>query len=83
MDGVQVAQREILQTIPVRFSLDETFDIGMDTGTPVVEKYVDKMPFKFTGTLKKVVIELGKSGLTANDEKKLKEQAEKLSRAVE
>jgi arylsulfatase len=83
VDGVQVAQREILQTIPVRFSLDETFDIGMDTGTPVVEKYVDKMPFKFTGTLKKVVIELGKSGLTANDEKKLKEQAEKLSRAVE
>ena len=29
------------------------------------------------GTLKKVVIELGKPGLTANDEKKLKEQAEK------
>ena len=35
-------------TIPIRFSLDETFDIGMDTGTPVVEDYVDKMPFKFT-----------------------------------
>ena len=55
----------------------------MDTGTPVVDDYEDKMPFKFTGTLKKVVIELGKSGLSANDEKKLKEQAEKASRAVE
>ena len=55
----------------------------MDTGTPVVEDYVDKMPFKFTGTLKKVVIELGKPGITANAEKKLKEQAEKASRAVE
>ena len=83
VDGEQVAQGEIEHTIPIRFSLDETFDIGMDTGTPVVEDYVDKMPFKFTGTLKKVVIELGKSGLTANDEKKLKEQAEKASRAVE
>jgi hypothetical protein len=31
------------------------------------------MPFKFTGDLKKVVIELGKSGLTASDEKKLEE----------
>ena len=38
---------------------------------PEVEDYLDKMPFKFTGDLKKVVIELGKSGLTASDDKKL------------
>jgi len=31
------------------------------------------MPFKFTGELKQVVIELGKSGLTASDEKKVEE----------
>jgi hypothetical protein len=31
------------------------------------------MPFKFTGVLKKVVIELGKSGLAASDEKQLEE----------
>ena len=83
VDGELVAKGTIGQTIPIRFSLDETFDIGMDTGTPVVEDYADKMPFKFTGDLKKVVIELGNSGLTVSDEKKLKEQAEKLSRAVE
>lgn len=41
------------------------------TGTPVVEDYVEKMPFEFTGTLKNVVIELGKSGLAAADQKKL------------
>ena len=39
----------------------------------MVDDYVNKMPFKFTGTLKKVVIELGKSGLTASDEKALEE----------
>ena len=77
VDGDEVAKGPIEHTIPTRFSLDETFDIGMDTGTPVVEDYADKMPFQFTGTLKKVVIELGKPGITANAEKKLKEQAEK------
>ena len=45
----------------------------MDTGTPVVEDYVDKMLFTFTGELKKVVIEPGKSGLAASDEKQLEE----------
>jgi arylsulfatase A-like enzyme len=59
VDGAQVAQGKIERTIPVRFSLDETFDVGEDTGTPVVEDYVNKMPFHFTGTLKKFVVTLG------------------------
>jgi len=79
VDGKQVAQGKIERTILVRFSLDETFDVAEDTGTPVVEDYVNKMPFKFTGELKKVVIELGKSGLTASDEKKLEEANNKLA----
>ena len=69
VDGKEVAQTKIERTIPIRFSLDETFDVGVDTGTPVLESYVDKMPFKFTGELKKFTIELGKSGLTASPEK--------------
>jgi arylsulfatase A-like enzyme len=83
VDGKQVAQGKIERTIPIRISGDETFDVGEDTGTPVVEDYVDKMPFKFTGVLKKVVIELGKSGLGAADEKKLKELTQKAAQAVE
>src|SRR5262249_56240149 len=77
VDGKEVAQGKIGRTIPVRFSLDETLDVGMDTGTPVIEDYVDKMPFKFTGGLKKVVIDLGKSGLGAADTKRLKGLVEK------
>ena len=61
VDGKQVAQGKIERTVPTRFSLDETMDVGEDTGTPVVEDYANKMPFEFTGTLVKVVIELGKS----------------------
>jgi arylsulfatase len=79
VDGKQVAQGKIERTIPTRISLDETMDVGEDTGTPVVEDYVDKMPFKFTGVLKKVVIELGKSGLTARDEKELEEYYKRLA----
>src|SRR5262249_12470287 len=79
VDGKQVAQGKIERTIPVRFSLDETMDVGMDTGTPVVEDYASKMPFAFTGDLKKVVVELGKSGLADGDEKTLKEKTEGLA----
>ena len=50
-------------TIRARFSLDETFDVGQDTGTPVVEDYADNLPFKFTGTLNKFVIDLSQSTL--------------------
>src|SRR5262249_4943417 len=83
VDEKEVAQGKIERTIPVRFSLDETMDVGMDTGTPVVEDYVNKMPFKFTGVLNKIVVELGKSGLAAADEKELREKTDKAARAVE
>ena len=58
VDGRQVAQGRIEQTIRARFSFDETMDFGEDTGTPVVEDYDAKMPFKFSGTLERVVITL-------------------------
>jgi len=57
VDGRPVAEGRIERTIPLRISLDETFDVGRDTGTPVIEDYLDRMPFAFTGGLGKVVIE--------------------------
>ncbi|MDP1723374.1 MAG: arylsulfatase [Alphaproteobacteria bacterium] len=78
VDDKQVAQAKIERTIPTRISLDETLDIGKDSGTPIVEDYADKMPFEFTGNLKKVVIELGKSGLTASNDKEMNESNAKL-----
>jgi arylsulfatase A-like enzyme len=58
VDDKQVATAHLDRTICCRFSLDETFDVGADTGSPVIEDYADKMPFKFTGKLEKVTIEL-------------------------
>ena len=58
VDGTQVAQGHIERTVPNRFSLDETFDVGEDTGTPVIEDYASQMPFQFTGSLERLTIEL-------------------------
>jgi len=56
VDGKQVAQGRIDATMPYRFSGDETFDVGEDTGTPVSEDY--DVPFKFTGEIEKVTVNL-------------------------
>ncbi len=68
VDGRQVAQGRIDNTIPGRFSFDETFDVGEDTGTPVNEDY--NVPFKFTGKIEKVVVTLSKTKMGAVDQKK-------------
>ena len=71
VDGKKVAQGRIERTLPFRLSLDETLDCGEDTGTRVSADY--RVPFKFTGDLKKVVIDLTPENLTAEDDQKLKE----------
>jgi hypothetical protein len=50
VEGNQVAQGQIARTVPIHFSLDETLDVGEDRAAPVVEDYVDKMPYRFFGT---------------------------------
>ncbi len=69
VDGQQVAQGRIERTVPFRFSLDETFDVGEDTGTPVTLSY--DVPFKFTGTIEKVVIKPADGRLSSSDQRKL------------
>src|SRR5262245_58378133 len=59
VDGRKVAGARIEKTTPLgKYSLDESFDVGQDTGTPVIDDYDAKMPFKFTGALRKVTIKV-------------------------
>lgn len=58
VDGAKVADGRIATTIANRYSLDETFDVGQDTGTAVIDTYSTRMPFRFTGTLEKLTIDL-------------------------
>jgi arylsulfatase len=73
VDGKKETEVKFARTIPFRISADETLDIGEDTGTPVSEDY--HVPFKFTGTIAKVVILLGDEKISAADQKAL-EQAQ-------
>jgi arylsulfatase A-like enzyme len=52
----QVGEGRIARTAPNILSIDETFNVGMDVGTPVSEDY--QTPFTFTDTLEQVTIEL-------------------------
>ena len=58
-------------------------DVGEDAGTPVVEDYVDKMPFAFTGTLKKLVVIVEPEKLSAEERQRLREEAARAYMAVQ
>jgi arylsulfatase len=81
VDGSQVAQGRIEHTMPVRLSMDETFEVGEDTGTPVSLDY--DVPFAFTGTLDKVVVRLGDTKLTAADEQRVRSLEQAARRSIE
>ena len=70
VDDKPIAEGRIERTIPFRISLDETLDIGEDTGTPVSQDY--QVPFHFTGTLNRVIVRLGDAKLTADDEEQIR-----------
>jgi arylsulfatase A-like enzyme len=56
VNGKNVATGRIDQTQCCAFSADEGADVGSDEGTPVTEDY--QVPFKFTGKIDKVTIDL-------------------------
>lgn len=68
VDGKEVASKTIPHTVPVMFTIDETFDVGVDTRTGVDDKDYQP-PFRFTGKLEKLTIKLGPNQMMAVDEK--------------
>jgi hypothetical protein len=68
VNGKKVAEGALDKTVPGSFSLSETFDVGVDNGTPVSNNYKKKDHFPFTGQIDKVTI-----NLTAEDTDKAKE----------
>jgi arylsulfatase A-like enzyme len=66
IDGSEVANQKIEHTIPFIMAIDETFDVGVDTRTPVDDKDY-QVPFAFTGKIDKVTINVGPEQLTDED----------------
>jgi hypothetical protein len=84
VDGKKVAESRIEHTSPVgKFTLDESFDVGEDTGTPVIDEYDAKMPFKFTGNIEKVEIQLGPDELTPQQRGELEQLKSDFELAVQ
>ncbi|SAL02867.1 arylsulfatase [Caballeronia calidae] len=56
IDGEDAGHGTIARTVPIQYSYTETFDIGLDTGTPVDETYA--CPFEFPGEIHSVTIDV-------------------------
>jgi arylsulfatase len=67
VDGRELATKTIPHSIPLLMSIDETFDVGVDTRSGVDDSYT--LPFRFTGTIDKLTFKLGPSQLTAAQQK--------------
>jgi len=70
VDGKAVATQTMERTIPLLLPIDETFDIGSDTGTPVDDQDY-RVPFAFTGKIDKLTITVEPPKLTPADLQKL------------
>ena len=68
LDGKTLETKAIPHTIPFLMSIDETFDIGVDTRTSVDDSDY-QLPFRFTGTIAKLTYKLGPEQLAESDRK--------------
>lgn len=51
VNGQEVGKGVIGLTVPLLFTASETFDVGVDLGSPVSLDYFDKAPFAFNGRI--------------------------------
>ncbi|MCX7547750.1 arylsulfatase [Xanthomarina sp. F1114] len=58
VDGKEVATTNLKRTVAVAFTATETFDVGVDLGSPVSYHYFDKRPFEFNGIINTVHVKL-------------------------
>jgi arylsulfatase len=58
-DQRRVAEARVGKQVPGRFGF-ESLDVGEDTMSPVFPGYRERLPFRFTGRIDRVVLRLGK-----------------------
>ncbi len=62
VDGKEVGRAELKRTVPAAFSATETFDVGIDLGSPVSTAYHDRRPFACNARIKSIRVELKGAG---------------------
>src|SRR5689334_22481589 len=81
VDGQVVASKTIPRTIPFVETIYETFDVGMDTRTGVDDNDYQP-PFRFTGTIEKLTVELIPPARTAAQEDLIKRKTQETINAA-
>jgi arylsulfatase A-like enzyme len=82
VDGQSVDSKTIPHTIPFIMSIDETFDVGVDTRTGVDDKDY-QVPFRFAGKLNKLTVNLKPEPMSAEDQKRWDEAVKRVNLAAE
>ncbi len=58
VDGREVARTLVKMTVPAAFTASESFDVGVDLGSPVSRDYFERRPFQFDGRIGTVQVVL-------------------------
>jgi arylsulfatase len=82
VDGKEVARKAIPHTIPAIMTIDESFDVGVDTRTGVDDNDYQP-PFRFTGKLVKLTINLKPGPMSAEDQKHFDEGVQRATLAAQ
>ena len=56
VNGKEVAKMRMERSVPAVHTASETFDVGVDLGSPVALDYYDRAPFRFNGEIEKIHI---------------------------
>ena len=82
VDGKEVARNTMDHTTPIMFPENEDFDVAQDTRTGVaMVEYRYDCPFKFTGKINKLTLDLGPLQYTQADRKQIPAIADAVARA--
>jgi arylsulfatase len=81
VNGQKVTEGRIERTQPMAFSADETADVGIDLGTPVVEAIGSEARSRFNGRIPRVTIEIRDA--SAKADAAVREAQEEVARRTE
>lgn len=82
IDGEQVVSKRIERTVPFIFQWDESFDVGVDTGTSPDDKEY-QVPCRLNVELRKLTLELKPASLTSSQSRLMEARSNRNNSASE
>ena len=58
VDGAEVARTTVQRNVAGAITASESFDVGIDLGSPVSLDYFDRAPFPFNGRIENMTVKL-------------------------